>query len=292
MTYIDLHAHTTASDGTFTPTELISAAAKMGLAAITVTDHDTIDGLPEAFGAAHNHNIEFVPGIELSISYYTGRFHMLGFFIDWNNSTLANRLKTLKENRVRRNDLMVARMTEMGLPITLEDILAESGGGQVGRPHMAMAMVKKGLVNTLQEAFDKYLADGAMAHFPKDKITVEEGLDLIHTASGIAVLAHPGQLKMADDVLLADLYKLKEMGLDGMECYYNDHSTERTNDLLDMAKRVGLAVSGGSDFHGAAKPHVFLGKASNGEGVPANLLDGLKTARDARQNAHQLVGAR
>jgi predicted metal-dependent phosphoesterase TrpH len=285
---IDLHAHTTASDGTYTPTELVDHAREKGLTAIAVTDHDTVDGLPEAAEAARRREIEFVPGIELSISYHTGRFHMLGYLIDWENPTLAGRLQQLKINRIKRNQLMAAKMEELGLPVTLEDIVAESGGGQVGRPHMAMAMVKKGLVSTVQEAFDKYLGDGAMAHFPKDKITAEEGLELIHAAGGLAVMAHPSSLKLDNAALREDLKHLKELGLDGIECYYNNHTPERSRELLAMAEEVGLVATGGSDFHGAAKPNVFLGVVVEGKPVPDSVLAALKQRKAQRFEA---VGA-
>lgn len=282
MHSIDLHAHTTASDGTFTPIELIEHAKEKGLTAIAVTDHDTTDGLAEAAAAARRHGIEFVPGIELSISYHSGRFHMLGYLIDPENPTLAGRLNQVKENRIKRNQLMAAKMEELGLPVTLEDIIAESGGGQVGRPHMAMAMVKKGLVSTVQEAFDKYLADGAMAHFPKDKITAEEGMALIHAAGGLAVMAHPASLKMDNEALLEDLKRLKAQGLDGIECYYNNHTPERSRELLAMANEVGLVATGGSDFHGAAKPNVFLGVVVDGGPVPNAVLANLKERKTLR----------
>jgi predicted metal-dependent phosphoesterase TrpH len=279
MNSIDLHAHTTASDGTFTPNELIEHAVEKGLTAIAVTDHDTTDGLQEADDAARRMGIEFVPGIELSISYHSGRFHMLGYLIDRDNPTLSDRLQLLKANRIKRNQLMAEKMDELGLPVTLEDIIAESGGGQVGRPHMAMAMVKKGIVSTVQEAFDKYLADGAMAHFPKDKITAEEGMALIHAAGGLAVMAHPASLKMENDALLEDLKRLKEQGLDGIECYYNNHTPERSRELLAMAEEVGLVATGGSDFHGAAKPGVFLGVVVEGKPVPNSVLDALRARK-------------
>src|SRR5438874_2275827 len=217
MQSIDLHAHTTASDGSLTPTELIVLAAEEGLTAIAVTDHDTVDGLPEAAEAARQMRIELVPGIELAVAYPSGRFHMLGYLIDYGNNTLTDRLLRLKENRANRNIRMLERMKELGLPITLEDVVAESGGGQVGRPHMAMALVKKRVVSSVKEAFDQYLADGAPAHIPKDKITVEEGIGLIHAARGLAVMAHSNSLNLDDAALAGELKRLRDLGLDGLE---------------------------------------------------------------------------
>jgi predicted metal-dependent phosphoesterase TrpH len=276
MQSIDLHAHTTASDGSLTPTELVVAAAHEGLTAIAVTDHDTLDGLAEAEEAARQMNIELVPGIELAVEYPSGRFHMLGYLIDRTNPTLNSRLTLLKQNRANRNAHMVEKLRSLGIDITLEEIVAESGGGQVGRPHMAAALVKKGAAASGQEAFNRYLADGATAHVPKDKISVEEGLELIHTAGGLAVMAHPASLDLEDDVLATELKRLRELGLDGLECYYSQHTSERTDTLLEMARSSGLLATGGSDFHGTAKPHVHLGHVIGNQPAPTALLHALK----------------
>jgi 3',5'-nucleoside bisphosphate phosphatase len=280
---VDLHAHTTASDGTFTPTELIHLAVEIGLSAIAVTDHDTVDALAEAQEAAKEGGIELVPGIELAVTYPSGRFHLLGYLIDAESGVLTERLRSLKENRALRNERMLARMQELGVPITLEEVIAVSGGGQVGRPHMAMALMQKGLVSSMQEAFDRYLADGALAHLPKDKISLEEGISLIHAAGGLAVMAHPNSLKLADDVLDAELSRLKQIGLDGVECYYSQHTPERTEWLLDAAERHGLLPTGGSDFHGAAKPDVLLGVVTQGTSAPRQVLEQLKSAKETRR---------
>jgi predicted metal-dependent phosphoesterase TrpH len=253
-----------------------------GLTAIAVTDHDTIDALDEAFQAAEVSGLELVPGIELAIECSTGRFHMLGYLINPACLALRDRLRLLKENRSRRNERMVARMQELGLPVTREDVLAESGGGQVGRPHMALALMRKGVVSSVRDAFDRYLADGAPAHIPKDKVSVEEGIDIIHRAGGLAVLAHPSSLKLDDAELARELHRLKWLGLDGLECYYSQHTPERTEALLELAGATGLLVTGGSDFHGAARPGVILGVVYQGLPAPAELLDRLKAARSRR----------
>jgi len=280
MYSIDLHAHTTASDGSLTPTELIALAVQTGLTAVAVTDHDTIDGLAEAEEAARRMNIEFVPGVELAVEYPHGKFHMLGYLIDYRHPTLSGRLQQVKDNRARRNVLMVEKMQALGLPVTLEDIEAAAGGGQVGRPHMALVLVKKGIVATTQEAFDRYLADGALAHLPKDKITLEEGIELIHAAGGLAVVAHPDSLKLDDAALAKELARLREIGLDGVECYYSQFSPEYTASLLAMARETGLLVTGGSDFHGASKPHVKLGCVEGDRPAPTALLDALKERKN------------
>jgi predicted metal-dependent phosphoesterase TrpH len=276
MQTIDLHAHTTASDGSLTPTELVVLAAEEGLTALGITDHDTVDGLAEAAEAARQMNIEMVPGIELSVAYPRGRFHLLGYLINYDNRALSERLRLLKENRANRNVRMVAKMQEIGLLVTLDEIREESGGGQVGRPHMAAALVKKGIVGSVQEAFDRYLGSDAPAYVPKDRITVPEGIELLHAAGGLAVLAHPDTLKLDDDALAVELARLRAMGLDGVECYYAQYTTERVDALLRLASGAGLLVTGGSDFHGEAKPEIRLGCVVEGRPAPTALLLAMK----------------
>jgi hypothetical protein len=276
MQSIDLHAHTTASDGSLTPTELIALAAEIGLSAVAVTDHDTVDGLTEALEAARSRSLECVPGIELSIAYRPGKLHLLGYFIDPAHPGLCERLRVLKENRARRNERMIAKMQALGLPITLEEVAAEAGSETIGRPHMALALAKKGIVGSVQEAFDRYLADGALAHVPKDKIALEEGIALIQSAGGLAFLAHPHTLKLAADTLPAELLRLREMGVDGVECYYSQYDPARTSQFLQLAREAGLLASGGSDFHGVTKPHVRLGCVDGDRPAPAALLAAMK----------------
>jgi predicted metal-dependent phosphoesterase TrpH len=279
---IDLHAHTTASDGSLTPTELVKLAVSVGLSALAVTDHDTLDGIEEAEAAARGTGVEVVPGIELAVEYPSGRFHMLGYFIDRRSEILNTRLRTLKENRARRNERMVEKMRSLGLPITMDEIAAESGGGQIGRPHMVAALLKKGLVDSAAEAWEQYLKDGAAAHIPKDKIGLWEGIDLIHAAGGRAVMAHPNSIKLDDEQLVAELPRLRSPGLDGVECYYSQYSSQRVETLIAMARSAGLLPTGGSDFHGAAKPDVYLGRIYHDAPAPAQSLIELKSALDQR----------
>lgn len=278
MQTIDLHAHTTASDGSLTPTELVALAAEEGLSALGVTDHDTIDGLPEAIEAARQLRIELVPGVEIAVEYPHGKFHMLGYLIDHTSPVLAGRLQRLKENRARRNALMVQRMQDLGLPVTLEDLDSEASHGQVGRPHMARALLKKGMVNSIQDAFDRYLADGAPAHLPKDKIGLEEGIELVHCAGGLAVLAHPLAVALEGNAFAAEMRRLRGLGLDGLECYYSQHAPEQTAAFLEVAHATGLLITGGSDFHGPTKPGVQLGRVDGDRPAPTALLYALKAA--------------
>jgi len=276
---VDLHAHTTASDGSLRPTKLVAMAGERGLAALAVTDHDTTAALDEAAAAAAQHGIELVSGIELNVE-HPGRFHLLGYLFDPNEDRLSHRLTYLQEYRASRNDRMIEKMQAGGLPITLADVIAEAGGGLIGRPHMALALMRKGIVKSTQEAFDRFLADGGPYHVPKEKVTPEEGIRLIRQAGGVPVVAHPTTLRLAPDALEAELRKLKDIGLGGIECYYSQHTPEQQQEFVDIARRLDLVATGGSDFHGASKPHVYLGGVVDGRGVPYAVLEALRAARE------------
>ncbi len=281
---VDLHAHTTASDGSLTPTELVAQAAKLGLRAIAVTDHDTIGGLEEAREAASgiHGGIEFVPGVELAVEDDNGRFHLLGYLFDQDDSELADTLSELRRRRAARNEQIMSKMLELGLDVSWSDVLGEvhEGGEVIGRPHIAAAMVKRGVVATRQEAFDKYLAQGAPLYFPKGGLTPADAIALLHRAGGIAVMAHPGLSKWAEPSKLeAYLTELKAEGLDGVEVYYSQHTPEQIEAYAVIAERLGLVATGGSDFHGAPKPHVPLGIAAHGGAAPYFVLENLRRSR-------------
>lgn len=281
---IDLHAHTTASDGSLTPTELVQLALSLGLTALAVTDHDTIDGVPEAVeAAAVAGTLEVVPGIEFSVDYIHGEFHLLGYFVDVAQPAFLSRVRYLQENRFNRNQVMVRLMQEQGFEITLADVEAEAGGGQIGRPHMARAMMRKGYVQSVQEAFNEYLADGKPLHVPKVKLDPAEAIELVHAAGGVAVLAHPRFLGFGDrDELFAELTRLRALGLDGLECYYSQHSPEQTETYLAMAAELDLVITSGSDFHGVSKPDVPLGVVFQGKPGAPELLERLRARRNER----------
>jgi predicted metal-dependent phosphoesterase TrpH len=279
---IDLHAHTTASDGSLTPTELVALAQETGLSALGVTDHDTVGGLPEATEAALATGLELVPGVELSVDYPHGQFHLLGYFVDFTSQALLDRLQFLQDYRFRRNEKMVALMQQAGLPITMEDLEREAGGDVIGRPHMALALIRKGVVGSTQEAFDRFLADGKPFHIPKVKLGPAEAIDLLHSAGATTILAHPKYLGVGDPTaLLTELARLKELGLDGIEVYYSQHTEEETALYAKIARELGFVISGGSDFHGASKPHVKLGVVYRGIGLPEEVLERLRPARQA-----------
>ena len=277
---IDLHAHTTASDGSFSPTELVHEAVALGLTAIAVTDHDTIGGIAEAQAAAVDTGIDLVPGVELSVEDDAGRFHLLGYLFDPQNEKLASTLISIRASRDKRNQLMAARMAELGLPVTMDDVRAQAGdkGEVIARPHFAKALLKAGIVNSVQDAFDRYLANGKPLYLPKEVLTPADAVALIHQAGGLAVMAHPGLVPLGDDAFDARLGQLvADTGMDGLEAYYSQHTPAQTDRFLALAKSHNLLVTGGSDFHGTAKPHVPLGIVYQKRSASPALLDALRS---------------
>lgn len=276
---IDLHAHTTASDGSLTPTELITKASQLGLAALAVTDHDTVGGLAEAREAAQAVGLELVPGVELSVEDGDGRFHLLGYGFDTNNPELAETLVALRVARAERNAQMAKRMTALGLPVTMDDVRAEAGEDSevIARPHFAQALIKKGVVNSVQEAFDRFLASGKPLYLPKQGLTAREAIALLHRAGGVAVMAHPGLVPQSASALAARMEaRAQNDGMDGIEAYYSQHSPADTERFLALAARLGLLATGGSDFHGTPKPHVPLGIVQGGGPASYSLLTALR----------------
>ena len=277
METCDLHAHTTASDGSDTPIELINRAIEAGLSAIAITDHDTVSGILEVTGPICPSGIEVIPGVEFSVIAPRGNMHILGYFIDTGNPTLIDTLKVVQEARANRNPRMVERLNSLGINITMEILEDMARGGQVGRPHFARALVEMGVVRTVQEAFDKYLKRGAAAYVPKSVLRPEDAIKAIHKAGGVSVLAHPFSLKCDHrEELLGIIDRLIEHGLDGMECYYSEHSKKFTEDLITISRSRGLCVTGGTDYHGQAKPYIKLGVGKGGLKIPYSCVEELK----------------
>jgi hypothetical protein len=273
--YADLHAHTTASDGTFTPTELVQAARVAGLTYLAVTDHDTLSGLPEAIAAAREvGGIRLLCGVELSADGPPGKCHLLGLGIDPAHAGLKNTLATLSANRRERNARMAERLGTLGVPVTLEEVTAVAPpGANVGRPHFAQTMVMKGYVRDTREAFDHYLGDTAAGYVEKQTLTPAEAIELVHDAGGLCFVAHPGLMKLAEhETQETRAAALKALGLDGLEAYYSAYPPVQTERFARLAAKLGLLVTGGSDFHGANKPDVPLGIVNDGAPLPADLL--------------------
>jgi len=243
----DLHCHTTFSDGSLTPTQLVDRAVQRGVEVMALTDHDCTDGLPEALEAAAGHpGFLLIPGIELSTDVPQDEVHILGYFIDWQAPAFQERLERMRRSRLDRGRAMLGKLRELGIDVAWERVQQIAGDGAVGRPHIALAMLEAGHIKTLDEAFEKYLSRNGPAYVERDKMLPTEAVDLITSVSGLPVLAHPAQLKDLDPFL----EKLKGAGLVGMEVYYQSYSPEDIDRLLATARSHGLLPLGGSDFHG------------------------------------------
>ena len=278
MSGVDLHTHTTASDGDQTPDSLVRHAALAGLQAISVTDHDTTAGLTEALAAGSRYGVEVVPGIEISAVAEKGQCHLLGYYIDAADPRLEGRLSELRDARQERNCALVDRLNSLGIDLTLQEVSQEAKGDLIARPHFARVMVRKGAVSNFQEAFDKYLADGLLPGISKEKLLPEEAITLIHEAGGAASLAHPNNLKRDQEATEMEINRLKSLGLDGIEALYSSHTAEENARYLALAQRLGLLVTGGSDFHGySVKPLVQLGHVDGGCPAPYSMLANIKS---------------
>jgi len=283
---IDLHAHTTASDGDRSPTELVQLAKELGLEAIAITDHDTVEGVEEALEAGRKYGIEVVPGIEISAVVDKGQCHLLGYFVDPTDAQLRERLGVLRAARDARNRALVERLNQMGIPVTLQAVAQEAQGELLARPHFAKVMVKLGVVSSVQEAFDRYLGDGVLPGISKEKLPPEEAIALIHQTGGVAVLAHPNNLKRSPEAIEERIRSYQAMGLDGIEARYNAHTPEDTARYLALAERLGLLTTGGSDFHGySVKPQVHLGHVEGDRPAPYALLESLRLRAEQRRTS-------
>ncbi|BBD08808.1 PHP domain-containing protein [Desulfovibrio ferrophilus] len=279
MPGIDLHTHSTISDGTLTPTELVALGKRSGLRALALTDHDITDGLPEALAAGVEHDLEIIPGCELAVDSATGFMHILGLFLPPNPVQLNAKLEWLRERRASRNTRICDKLQSLGLDVTYERVLEIAGDGTVGRPHIAKAIIEAGGADSVQNAFDVYIGDSGRAYLPKDKLTPEEAIPLLKKEGATVILAHPYTLKLDGEPEARRIKDLKEMGLDGIEVIYTEHTRTMTEKYGKLVKDLDLLASGGSDFHGTVKPDISLGKGRGGLHVPYALLEAMKEAR-------------
>jgi 3',5'-nucleoside bisphosphate phosphatase len=263
MPGIDLHTHTVYSDGTFTPAELIALAAQRGLDVVALTDHDTTDGLPEADTAAAAAGIELVPGVEFSTVREGEGMHVLCYFMDPANPEFGAELHRLQDDRFTRGERMVAKLQELGYPITFGRVRQIAKGGNIIRPHVAQALVEAGVVPTLKDAFsDDLIGSKGPAYVEKQALHPLQAIDLIHRAGGACVLAHPGTWREVSPVPVAYIEELVEAGLDGIEAAHPEHTPEMELAYVEMAERWGLIWTGSSDCHGARYDPVRLGSRS------------------------------
>jgi len=278
MSRIDLHLHTTHSDGSQSPAEVVRLAHEASVSALAITDHDITTGLPEAITAGQELGIEIIPGIEISSRHGESELHVLGYFIKWQDAQLNERLMTLRESRHRRNPKIIELLQAAGIDITYDEVRAVAGSDSVGRPHIARVLMDKKIVTTAKEAFDRFLAEGKSAYVPRDLPAPVDAIRWIKDAGGLAVLAHPTWVKTTEGTLIDLARQLKEQGLDGVEVHYSTHTPRQTRTYLSLAKQLGLLVTGGSDFHGMTKPDIEVGTGKGSLHVPDHLLPKLKDA--------------
>jgi predicted metal-dependent phosphoesterase TrpH len=254
MKFADLHLHTQFSDGTFTPEELAGHGARLGFAAMALTDHDSVEGSARMAAACAAAGIEFIVGAELTAEHDGTEVHILGYFLDPQNQTLLSEIakfQAVRQNRIRE---MVARINALGVPLDVESVFALANCKSPGRPHVARALVKAGLISNLDEAFERFLKKNRPAWVPKFKMSALDAMELVHQAGGLAIMAHPG-LNRTDDVIP----NLVDAGLDGIECFHTKHSTAMSERYLEIADKYHLLVTGGSDCHGFSKGKPLIG---------------------------------
>jgi len=276
---VDLHLHSNASDGTDPPELVVDKGAAIGLSAIALTDHDTLSGIHDAREAAHTFGIELIPGVELSVDHNGIKIHMLAYFIEPVPGPLQDRLEELRAGRSVRNDLIIERLNDLGYPITMDDVLRQSSGDAVGRPHIADALIAAGLMADRAQAFHELLRDGGPAYFERERLTATDAIELAAASNGVTSIAHPLTIDPGDATLLDVFRELKAAGLTGIEAYYSEYAPHIRSQLAETAAELGLVATGGSDYHGAGKPHLSIGTGRGDLVVPDSVLEELRARR-------------
>ena len=282
---IDLHTHTSASDGSLSPAELVAEADAAGLAAVAITDHDNIDGVAEALAAGAGREIEVVPGVEISMAGRpNGSIHLVGLFIDHTDPELNDALHRLQEARRERNPKIAKKLQDLGIAITMDEVRGLAEGEQVGRPHFAKALLKRGVVSNIPEAFNRFLGYGKPAYVDKKRFDPPEAIAMVLKAGGVPILAHPGMLKLGMAGLELLVLELMECGLTGIEVYYPEHDGAFTKKLQYLAARMQLVISGGTDFHGQYKKKISLGTGYGTLRIPVCVLEAIRARRPVEVN--------
>jgi hypothetical protein len=268
--YADLHLHTSFSDGTLSPEQIIQAAYRLGFSAVAITDHDILDGIEPALSAGKNCGVEVVPGVELSAESNGEEIHILGFYVDWKDQKFQRKLREFRTSRLARAMKMVDKLNELGVNINYDDVLSRTNSKAVGRPHVAAAILEKGHVSSFSEAFSRFIGDDGPAYVSKQKLSPAEAITMVLDAGGVPVLAHPGMLQQS---IVPDLVSL---GLMGLEAFHPSHSAQVSDYYCHLAKQYTLLVTGGSDCHGEAKDEKSMGSVR----LPYKHVKDLKKARD------------
>ena len=276
---VDLHVHSTESDGTLTPEDLVAEAKKVGLAAFALTDHDTCQGVCKAMPLAASAGIELIPGIELSTDYHGKEVHIVGLYIDIENEQLLKKTAEYRKCRSERNALMVEALRKEGLSITMEELVAENPDCVITRANIARFLYEHGQIKSVREAFDRYIGDPCKCYVGRLKVASTDAVRLIKEAGGTAILAHPLLYGLSNTNLQKMIDELKPAGLDGLEAIYSTYTTGEEQQMKRLARENGLLISGGSDFHGSNKPDIALGRGRGHLYIPYSVLETIKAGR-------------
>ena len=276
---IDLHVHSTESDGTLTPEDLVAEAKKAELAAFALTDHDTCQGVGKAMPCATSAGIELIPGIELSTDYHGKEVHIVGLYIDIENEQLLKKTTEYRKCRSERNALMVEALRKEGLSITMEELVAENPDCVITRANIARFLYEHGQIKSVREAFDRYIGDHCKCYVGRLKVASTDAVRLIKEAGGTAILAHPLLYGLSNTNLQKMIDDLKPVGLDGLEAIYSTYTTGEEQQMKRLARENGLLISGGSDFHGSNKPDIALGRGRGHLYIPYSVLETIKAGR-------------
>lgn len=272
MEYVDLHVHSTKSDGSFTPAELVEYALEKGLSAFALTDHDTVEGIDEAILAAAGTSLRVIAGVELSTDYQGRDIHILGLFIDWKNKEFVERLNTFRDARHNRNKKMCQKLCDTGISISMDELHAANPDSVITRAHYAKFLLEKGYVKSMPEAFERYIGDHAPCFVSREKVTPCDAVKLILYAGGIPILAHPILYGMGNDSLNLLISALKDAGLAGIEAIYSTYTQHDEQQMRQLASQYDLLISGGSDFHGINKKYIDLAVGRGKLFIPLEIL--------------------
>lgn len=273
---IDLHTHSTCSDGSMSPRELVRHAANKGLAAIALSDHDSVSGVKDAMDEGKKVGVEVVPAIELSVQSET-ETHILGYYIDIDHPLLKEALDSVMDARNRRTLNTCQKLNDLGFNVTMEEAYSIAPSGLIGRAHFARIMMEKGYISSVKEGFDKWLGVGKPAYDGSQALTARQAVELIKNIGGYSYVAHPHLIRISDDELRVFLTDLKKYGLCGIEGYYNEYTPEMQEKFQSMAKELGLKISGGTDFHAKMKPHIEIGIGQGNMKIPYSVLENIRT---------------
>lgn len=275
MSFIDLHTHSNCSDGSMTPTELVAHAAERGLKAIALSDHDTVAGIDEALEAGRRYGVEIVPAIEFSVQSDT-ETHILGFYIDHKCERLKEALENINKVRWQRTVNTCENLQRLGFDVSMEEALRIAPSGLIGRAHFARILMEKGYTKSVKEGFEKYLANGRPAYDGTQYLTAEMAVKLIEDIGGVSFVAHPHLIRLSDESLREFLIMLKGYGLCGIEGYYNEYTPEMQEYFHNLARELGLEISGGTDYHAKMKPHIEIGIGQDNMQIPYSVLENIK----------------